>query len=515
MLWGLAVSTLIMAVGTIIVAWLLGENNYGLYSIALTAPSLISLFRDWGMNFAIVRYTAKSNAENKTCDIRSIFYAGLIFELALGTMLSFAGFFLSDFLAAVVFHRPEIASLIQIASFTVLTGGLITAATATFTGIEKMHFNSTMIVLQSIAKTVSTVMLVMIGLSTYGAIWGFAIGSVVAGVFGVFLMREIYRNLPNLTLCKLEIQKYIRIMLKYGLPLSFSGIISGFLVQYFNFLMAIYVTNNALIGNYSIAQSFVVLITFFATPVTTMMLPAFSKIDLDKDPKTLTNIYQFSIKYASLIVVPVSAMIIAVAQPAIATLFQNRYSEAPLFLALLAISYLFTALGSLSVSSLMNGQGQTTYTLILTALTTVIGIPMGIILISNFGIIGLIVTSLTSGLPSIIIGILFVKSRYRMMLDWKASVKILLVSAISAALTYIAITELNFFPSLLRLIVGVIIFILTYVVAIAITRTIDRDDIKNMRDMLNALGPLGRLFNIFLNPVEKLVKSMEKNKQTA
>ena len=79
-MWGLVVSTVISAVGTIIIASLLGEENYGLYAIALTAPNLIVLFRDWGVNSAMVRYTAQSKAEDRNGAIRSIFMSGLLFE---------------------------------------------------------------------------------------------------------------------------------------------------------------------------------------------------------------------------------------------------------------------------------------------------------------------------------------------------------------------------------------------------------------------------------------------------
>ena len=88
MLWGLAASTVISAVGTIIISILLGEDNFGLYSIALMAPNLIMLFRDWGVSFAMIRYTAQNNAENKTENIKGIFLSGLIFETVLGVALS-------------------------------------------------------------------------------------------------------------------------------------------------------------------------------------------------------------------------------------------------------------------------------------------------------------------------------------------------------------------------------------------------------------------------------------------
>ena len=120
----------------------------------------------------------------------------------------------------------------------------------------------------------------------------------------------------------------------------------------------IYVTNNATIGNYNLAINFSVLITFFATPVTTMLFPAFSKLDFQKDNETLKNVFQYSVKYATLIVVPITALVIALAQPGIATIYQGRYAEAPLFLALFSLTYLLYCFRKLECSHLLNGQGS-------------------------------------------------------------------------------------------------------------------------------------------------------------
>jgi stage V sporulation protein B len=509
LLWGLIISTIISAVGTIIVALLLGEDNYGLYSIALTAPTLIILFRDWGINFAMIRYTAQSKAENKNAEIRRIFVSGLTFEIVLGITLSLLGFLTSDFLAVDVFKRPTISPLIQIASFTVLTNALVSTATAAFTGIEKMHLNSIMLVSQSIFKTGLILTLVLLGLGTLGAITGFTISSLLAGLIGVLLMWTVYKKLPDLKGSKMNIGGNIKPMIKYGLPLSLGTILTGFLMQYYSFLLAIFVTDNALIGNYAVAQSFVVLITFFATPVTTMMFPAFSKIDSKNDPETLRNVYQFSVKYSALLVVPATAMIIALAQPAISTLFLNRYTEAPLFLALLAIAYLYSAFGFLSTNNLINGQGETTFSLKLSVLTAAIAIPTGFILIYSFGIFGLIATTLTAAVPSIIIGLQFIKKRYDITLDWKASTKILLSSALAAIITYAFVTEFNSLANLVRLLIGTAIYTVVYIIAAILTRTIDRADINNFRNILTAVGPLTKLFNYLLNILEKITRLLQ------
>jgi len=276
LLWGLVLSTVISAVGTIVIARLLGPENMGLYAIALAAPNLISTFRDWGVTTAMIKYSAEYNSENDVAKIRSVFVSGLAFEIIVGLALSVLSLVLSQFLAE-FYGRPAIVQLIQIASLCILTGALVNTATAAFTGMEKMHLNSVMLIIQSIVKTILIIALVVLGLGTLGAVIGFSVGVLFSGAIGVLLMYTMFRSLPKSTNGKLELMKTIKTMLKYGLPLSIGAILTGFLTQFYGFIMAIFVTNNALIGNYSVALNFVVLITFFATPVTTMLFPAFSK----------------------------------------------------------------------------------------------------------------------------------------------------------------------------------------------------------------------------------------------
>ena len=249
----------------------------GLYTIALAAPNLIATFRDWGVTTAMIKYSAEYNSENNVAKIRSVFVSGLAFEILVGLALAFLSLGLSQFLAD-FYGRPAIVGLIQIASLFILTGALVNTATAAFTGMEKMHLNSVMLIVQSLIKTAIIITLVIFGLGTLGAVIGFSVGILVAGLTGVLLMYTLYRSLPKSTDGKLEFAKTVKTMLVYGLPLSIGAIVTGFLTQFYSFIMAYFVTDNSLIGNYSVAVNFVVLITFFATPVTTMLFPAFSKL---------------------------------------------------------------------------------------------------------------------------------------------------------------------------------------------------------------------------------------------
>jgi len=507
-LWGLVVSSMISAVGVVFIARLLGSDAYGLYTIALIAPNLILIFRDWGVTYAIIRFTAKYRAEGRMDEVRSVIFTGLVFEFLSGLLLCIVSLALSDYIASNIFNRPSLAPLIQIASFYILTSALVSAVSAAFTGLERMALNSIMTICQSIIKTFLIIGLVLLGFGTSGAVIGLIGATFLASLVGMVLLLTIYRTLPKPFSLKIEVRAYLKEMLSYGIPLSIAVIVASFMAQYYAFLLPIYyVSDNTIIGNYGIAQTFIVLIGFVSTPITTMMFPAFSKLDYKKNKETLKHVYQFSVKYASLLVVPVVAMIMALAQPGVSILFGDTYSSAPLFLALLAIGYSYAAFGNLSTSNLINGQGHTKFILKTTILTACVGLPIGSVLVLNFGVIGLIVTSLIEGLPSLVISLYWIRKNYGVTVDWGSSAKILLSSIVAAALTFAVISAVAF-NTWIELLLGLVVFVLSVAIALLLTRAISRDDINNLRLTVNGLGALGSIVGKILGFIEKIMNTL-------
>jgi stage V sporulation protein B len=508
-LWGLVVSTLISSIGTIFIARLLGSDLYGLFTIVITAPALIQIFRDWGVNSAIVRFTAQYRAEGRVDEIRSVYLTGTLFEIIMGLALSVFSFFSADFIATVVFNRPVIAPFVQLVSFSILANGLVAAGTAVFTGCDRLELNSVMLIFQSIFRTAIMIVLVALGFSVAGASIGFTASAFIAGLVGLVLIAVIYRRLPKPFSRKLEIKAYFTAIFSYCLPLSLATIITTLLPQFYAFLLPIhYAADNVPIGNYGVAINFAVLVAFFITPIATMMFPTFSKLDPRRDMESLRNIFSFSIKYGSLLVVPVTALVICLAEPAVATLFGHTYDTAGLFLALFAIQYLYVAFGNLSLPALLNGQGQTGFTLRMALLTGLIGFPLGYFSIMSFGVLGLILTALGAGMPSLFMGLHFAMKTYGVTVDWGASVRILLSSAIAGAVTYFVVYELSF-AAWIELVLGVLVFVVVLVPALMFSRSVTRVDIVNLKLMVGGLGALGRLIGGLLSLLERVMRFLK------
>ena len=213
--------------------------------------------------------------------------------------------------------------------------------------------------------------------------------------------------------------------------------------------------------------------------------------------------YQFSIKYATLFVVPVATLVMSLAEPAVTTLFGNTFAIAPLFLSLLSLTYMNTAIGNLTTGNFIISQGKTRFNFYLQALTAVIGFPLGYFLIMKFGVMGLIAIMLTAGLPSLFISLFWIKKHYELTVDWKSSLRIVLSSLITAALTYALVSHLSL-PSYLRLIIGVAVFSLVFILIALLTRAVNESDIKNLREIAKGLGMLEKPISLIINIVDYL-----------
>ena len=119
--------------------------------------------------------------------------------------------------------------------------------------------------------------LVTLGYGPLGAVIGYTIAALAAGVVGILLMAYLYRKRIKVKGI-LEVKKYLKISLNYGLPVYACNINRRF-NPVLRFLLPLFYEGNIMIGNYQIATTFIVLIGFFSTPISAMLFPAFSKLN--------------------------------------------------------------------------------------------------------------------------------------------------------------------------------------------------------------------------------------------
>jgi O-antigen/teichoic acid export membrane protein len=503
LLVGVATSTVVMAVGTIILARLLAPDDYGLYTVALIPATMINMFRDWGVNSAMTKFIANLRGANKESEICDVILAGVTFECATGLVLSLFSFLLAGFFASVL-QRPVSTSFISIVSITILGGSLFAAAQSSFIGFERMELSSFTVICQSILKTAVGPLLVILGFGVLGAVVGYTVSFLAEGIIGIAILYfVVYRRLKKAKARRRELSRTLKEMLRFGVPLSISSILGGVLGQFYGFMMASY-ANNSTIGNYQAALNFSVLLTFFTGPIGTVLFPAFAKLNPEKEHELLRTVFASSVKYTAILLVPATFAVMALSTPMVSTLFGEQYAYAPFLLTLNVIGNLFTLVGNLSVGTFLLGLGQTKMMMKMSILTLTIGIPTGFLMISRLGVVGVILGNILSGVPSMVWALYWIWKHYKARADFKFSAKILAISALAAATTYSSLILVNA-AEWVKLLIGGSVFFVVYIFTAPLIRAISRSDIRNLKAVLSGLSVISGLIDVPLDLADRIL----------
>jgi O-antigen/teichoic acid export membrane protein len=505
---GRSISTVILAVGTIILGLFISAGDYGLYTIALIPATTFLLFQDWGVGAALTRYCAKYRATHEMVEQRKIIVAGLIFEAATGIVLTVVSILLAGFIAYTLFGRPESALLIAVSSITILTAALGTATSTIFVGFEQMKLTSYAALIQAIAYSVAVPLLVYFGYGAVGAIIGFTLSSVASAVIQlIFLYFFIFRKLPHSRTIRSDIYRTLKTLLNFGIPLNIATIFSGLSGSLYSFVMAAYVSI-AIIGNYKIATNFALLLSFLTFPIVTVLFPAFSKVDPQKEKNLLKTVFASSVKYTVLLVIPATMAMIVLSKPLIGTIYGNKWPYAPLFLSLNIVYNLLSVFGWRSMGQFLPAMGETKLVMKLNLLNLLISIPLAFLLIPPLGMIGVIIGGAASALPGTFIGIYLEWKRYGVKADFRASAKILFATALASVTVYLF---LNFFNAAywILFVVGAILFLAVYLISAPLVGAINQTDVNTLRAMFSGLGIISKLLEIPLKIIEKTLKTLK------
>jgi stage V sporulation protein B len=507
---GKTLSTIILAVGTIILGWLILEGDYGLYAVALIPATTFILFQDWGVGSAMTRQCAQLRVANKEGALRRIILTGLTFEVASGLVLTLLSLVTSNFVATSIFGKPESAFLMTVVSVTVLFTSISIAAQSIFVGFEKMKLYSLIVIVQAVVQSIFAPLLVYLGFGAFGAVLGYTLAAVGGGMISVFMLYfSVFRNLEHGEADGSSMLQILKPMLNFGIPLAIAVLSAGLLTQFYSIIMASFV-DTVMIGNYRVASNFGVLLTFFTFPISTVLFPTFSKIDPLKEKTLLKQVFGSSAKYTAFLLLPATIAMMVLAKPIIGTVYGAKWFYAPSFLVLFVMINLLTFFGNLSVQSLLVALGKTKLLMKLNGLTLAIGVPLGFLLVPQFGIEGLIIGSIVSLVPSTLLASYLAWKRYGVVIDLKVTLRILLASIVAGIATYLFLSVFRI-TEWMQLVTGFLLFVGIFLTFAPVVGALNLSDINNLRNMFSTMGILSKLLNVPLKIMEKTLKIYTRN----
>jgi O-antigen/teichoic acid export membrane protein len=493
-------STLIAAIGSIILARILGPTSFGILSIAQIPISIALMFIANGVTNAIITFTAEQRHLGENQDTRTIILAGLRINLIIATIVTLITYLASGIIANNIFQRPELEPLIKILSISILAQAAINLSNAVFLGFDKMGTRAFINLSRSVLNTIIGPLLVYLGFGVIGAAYGNSLPFIITGAISLLVVFLQLRALPTSSISFSECTEKI---IKYSYPLFFSNLLAGSLRQFFRFILPFYVTAST-IGNYSAAAGFTVLVNFFLTPININSLPLLSKLR-PKDP-LLEFVFQNLVKYKSIVVFPISAAIIVLSNHLTLIFYGGTYQETSLFIQVLMLDYFQIGLGQQTIGQLLNSQKETNINCHLTIIYMIIGLPLGILLIPRYGVIGLIVSHLLATIVRLFYSLWWINKNYLISINYRTIFKTLISASVGSICCLILINAISINPWI-EVFIGGSILIVTYLISILLTGALTK---KNLQDIEGLLKKY-EILNPIIDPIFKILSKITRH----
>jgi len=491
---GQASSTLIMAATAVMVGRLLGPEKYGVYTVALTVPSLLILFLDLGISSALVRFVAKLCSDDRSGEAASLARVGVLFKVSASAGISLLAYLLSQQIATGFLGRPDATFFVTIAVLYLPGQAVLQTVSSVYIGLDRADISSYLMNVQAVSKAIISVALVIVGWGVVGALLGAGLGAVLASGVGILFMWKVLPRSGHTVDNNSTLFEGLGPMLSYGFPIYLSALLVGLLPQYYGLVLARFVSDLE-IGNYSTTVNFSAITSLVTVPVSTALFPAFSKLSVRKSRESVEKMFRLSVKYTSLIVVPTAVALVLFSREVVYALYGASFEFAPGYLSLYALNFLNTVLGSIVLGNFFSGQGETRAVFKVGVVTFFLSIFTAPVLVSLFRVPGLMVSMLISGLVSAFFSLLLCRRMYGVNIDFSSSFKILLSSIIAAFPVIVFNRLIPISDPLAKLAMGGLIYLGVYLLIAPVIGAVGEEDVRNLREMTDGISVIRPLIS--------------------
>jgi O-antigen/teichoic acid export membrane protein len=493
---GNATALIIGAVGVLLLARVLSPADYGRYTIAIIPSSFFVLLVDWGIDAALPRFLVQRRIDHDPGHLRALVWAGLIVKWLISMVLAVVLVSFAAPIATQVLNRPDARILIQASALVVVGQPLYQTAFAIFAGFERMTYRSTLAVVHATIKAVVALLLVLLGLGVAGAIGGHVLSALVAAALGVGFIWQVAG--PPYSLRRLsKLWSPAAQLMRFGFPLFAGALVTNIVTQVRLILLPWFVSDGV-IGNFQVAQYFTMLITSFTTALGVALYPTFSKFSFLQNARSTRQVYRTAVRYSALLLIPVTAFLITMAEPMIATLYATRYPAAPGFFVLLAVPGLLSGFGLYAFPAWLNSQGDTRSVFIIHVLQSGISIllaPLGLVV---GGMWGFLVSLVVSHGVATLYALVHLHRHYQVPLVFPHTVQVLVVALLASAATLAFLWVLSGLSPVVLLLLGSSLYLLLILVLAPLLGAIGATDIQALTVMFGGQRVLGRVVRLIL-----------------
>jgi O-antigen/teichoic acid export membrane protein len=370
----------------ILMARLMGAEQYGLYILADTTLYMIIGLARLGLTSALVRYLSMFASRRDEESVWGTLQVGLgapfvVSVLAGAGLLVFAGPF-----ASLIFHEPRLVPVLRVAAFALPFGTFIAMTGAALRGFNRIQYD---VIAQDISfpllKLVVLIALAITGLNAIKTMTAHAIGAAVSCAMLFYFLHKVFPlNRPWSAA-----RRHTKEIFVFSAPLYVSTLIvlfEGNLETFFlGALGAI-----ASVGIFTVAARVNLVGKMFHQAVEVAAMPIVSELHSQGEHRQLGHFYQSMTKWTFMSNVPLFLSVLLFSKPILSVFGEDFVAGSTALIILFCGSLVNAGTGINGVMIPMTG--NTWLNAVNTVLTLVVKLTLSFLLIPSLGVVGAAIT---------------------------------------------------------------------------------------------------------------------------
>ena len=485
-----------------LMASLLGPAAYGILGLTTPFQGIFQVLSAAGLPPAIAKYVSEYNALDEEEMARQTVFTALKIMVFLGLFFGLIMVFVAAPIITAYYQKPEALLPLQavglITPFSVIVG----AFRGAFQGVYKMEYILYTRAIEQIFMILFATALVILGLSTFGAVLGSVLGFAASAVSAVYIFKRYMGKYippanPDFKFTFRQEMGLAKRLLFFSIPVTITALAEMGIYSICTLIMGGFLAASA-IGYFTAADPISRLPLIVSSSLATTILPAASEAYALKDQNLLEKYVNASYKYGMFFVIPMCVGIAIFAKEIMGLVYftNSAYMNGAMSLAILVLGMTFYSIYTIS-GSIVQGIGNPRIPMYLLIFGCIITLGLGWYLIPNYGIEG---GALATTIASFIMMIPMFMLQFRLT---KTHAPYSFLTKVTIASLIMALPAFVLPNNSYGLIAGLIICPIIYMIAIVALRTLSHDDVAGFRRFTGKLGPLRKIANKTLDIIDK------------
>lgn len=478
---------LVRFVFSILIARVIGAEQYGLYTLGLTVVPIMSMLALMGLQTGVVAFLAPAIREKDESRIWGIIQVCAGIPALLSTLFGVALFLFAQPVAVLGFHDSRLIPLLQIVSISIPLDAIGFIAYQIIISYKRPKYSVLANnVVVPLAKLLLTIGFLALGMGVLGII----LAHVIASALGLALILYYVNSLLPVDRPFSAGNRNTGELLRYSIPVHLGWVLNTVRGTLETLVLG-FIGLTTGVGIFAVAQRLSSLGTMFFLSIGNISTPIIAEFYSRGEIDQLKKQYQTTTKWVLMFNLPVFLTFILFPKQLL-SIFGADFtlgSEALIVLAVGNLVYTGTGFGA----NILDMTNHTKFNVANSIFMVIVTISSDLILIPRWGVIGAAAASAFSTVIVNVVCMLEVYVLLKMQPYGRQVFKPVLAASITAVITYL-LNPYLVLPSLLHLLIGVIILWGTYTLIMKLLGFSEEDlaILTNLRSRLKSIWTIRR-----------------------